>query len=238
MNAHNEQFDRIAEQYDATLPAHVMAHYLQKRAAFIAAQGGRCGLALDVGCGTGVLADALASVGWTVVGVDVSLGMLRVMQKRGGWPVQASACDLPVPADTFDLVYSVAAMHHIAEPGAVRRTLRGMYRVCRPGGVIIIWDHNARNPYWPIIMARVPQDTGEERIIPVEEINAAFAHQSEVAAHDIYYMGFVPDFAPRVLLPAFQRLERLVEAWPRLSRYLCAHNVVVVRKRGLVSEDL
>ena len=41
-----------------------------------------------------------------------------------------------------------------------------MVRVARPGGRILVWDHNPRNPYWGRLMARVPQDTGEERLIP------------------------------------------------------------------------
>ena len=36
----------------------------------------------------------------------------------------------------------------------------------RPGGRVLVWDHNPRNPYWGRLMARVPQDTGEERLIP------------------------------------------------------------------------
>ena len=45
-----------------------------------------------------------------------------------------------------------------------------MARVSRPGGRIVIWDHNPRNPYWSLLMARVPQDTGEERLIGEQEV--------------------------------------------------------------------
>ena len=34
---------------------------------------------LDVGCGTGVLAERLASAGYQMVGVDPSEGMLKIM---------------------------------------------------------------------------------------------------------------------------------------------------------------
>jgi len=237
MNARNDQFDRIAEQYDTSLPLHVTAHYLRERVAFITTQAGRRGVALDVGCGTGALAQSLSNVGWTITGIDTSFNMLRVMQKRDGRSIQASGQSLPVSADTFDLVYSVATLHHIAEPKAVHRTLREMYRVCKPGGVIVVWDHNPHNPYWPIVMARVPQDIGEERLIPIDEIGAAFEHRAESEMF-IHHKGFVPDFTPRVLLPAFRLLERFVEARPSLNRYLCAHNVIVVRKGSPATGNL
>ena len=54
--------------------------------------------------------------------------------------------DIPFPDDAFDLTYSVAVMHHIAEPPLVRRTLAEMVRVTRPGGRILVWDHNPLNP--------------------------------------------------------------------------------------------
>ncbi len=45
-----------------------------------------------------------------------------------------------------------------------------MVRVAKPVGRVLIWDHNPRNPYWRLLMARVPQDTGEERLIGVTEL--------------------------------------------------------------------
>ncbi len=71
---------------------------------------------------------------------------------------------------SFDLVLTVAALHHIADPVAVRATLAEMVRVCRPGGRIVVWDHNPRNPDWKLLMARVPQDDGTERLIGEREV--------------------------------------------------------------------
>ena len=31
-----------------------------------------------------------------------------------------------------------------------------MMRVTKPGGRVIIWDHNPANPYWPVIMSKAP----------------------------------------------------------------------------------
>jgi SAM-dependent methyltransferase len=59
----SSHFDAIASAYDESLPAHVVEHYLQKRVAFVLAHCPR-GRALDVGCGTGVLAARLAASGY------------------------------------------------------------------------------------------------------------------------------------------------------------------------------
>ena len=232
MNTRNQHFDHIADQYDHSLPSHVIAHYLHKRLAFITQWAGTGGSALDVGCGTGILAAALADTGWSVIGLDVSHGMLQRMRQRDQVPLQASGSQQPFASSSFDLVYSVATLHHIAEPQLVRLTLQEMYRVCKPNGVIIIWDHNPNNPYWPIIMARVPQDIGEERLIPAQEIAAAFEPYQVLPGfrYSLYRTGFVPDIIPSGLLPTFQKLESLIESWSVISQFLCAHNVVVIRK--------
>ena len=56
----SDHFDAIAHEYDESLPAHVVEHYLaQARRDFVCAllPPGEC---LDVGCGTGVMASRLA----------------------------------------------------------------------------------------------------------------------------------------------------------------------------------
>ncbi|HEY1358013.1 MAG TPA: class I SAM-dependent methyltransferase [Thermoleophilaceae bacterium] len=222
-------FDRVAHSYDESLPAHVVEHYLRKRVRFVLDHCPR-GKALDVGCGTGALAAALAAEGYEVVGVDPSDGMLEVMRRRAPElrAVQGSGTSLPFPDDGFDVVFSVAVMHHVADPGDVRATLAEMVRVAKPGGRVLVWDHNPRNPYWRPLMARVPQDTGEERLIPETEILAglrAAGAEPLLSAQ----LGLVPDLVPRRLLGAAAAAERLAERTPLLRR-LCAHNVILAAK--------
>lgn len=224
-------FDDVADVYDEALPSHVTEHYLEKRVDFIRDRG-LSGRTLDVGCGTGVLAGRLAALGGhDVTGVDPSEGMLEELRRNvpAVEAVKASATGLPFADGAFDLVYSVATMHHIADRADVRRALGEMARVTRPGGSILVWDHNPRNPYWPIIMKRVPQDQGDERLVALEEITgglrAGGAEPVEVAQ-----LGLVPDFTPPRLLGLAARIERGAERTPRL-RTRCAHNVVVAEKR-------
>ena len=227
----DSHFDEIATVYDESLPAHVVEHYLRKRSAFIA-RTCPAGSALDVGCGTGALAQRLSALGYEVVGVDPSAGMLEIMCARSPevTAVKGSGTALPFADGSFDVVLTVAALHHIADPAGVRQTLAEMVRVSRPTGRVVIWDHNPRNPYWSHLMARVPQDTGEERLIPESEIidglNAAGA---QVLSSD--QLGLVPDFTPRRAIRAAAVLERLFERTPRVQQF-AAHNVIVARKQS------
>lgn len=224
----DETFDRIAVDYDESLPPHVVEHYLDKRVAFVRSH---CppGPALDVGCGTGVLAKRLAEAGYRMTGVDPSQGMLDMLRVRAPMvtSVRGSGTALPFDDDSFELVLSVATLHHIADPEAVRKTLHEMVRVARPGGRVLIWDHNGRNPYWRLIMSRVPQDDGSERLVPEQEIVRGL---EETGAEIVLSrrLGLVADLTPRALMGVATGAERLVERTPGL-RSLCAHNVVLAR---------
>lgn len=227
---HGGHFDEIAEVYDHSLPGHVVEHYLTKRTAFLTAVAPP-GRTLDVGCGTGVLAARLAARGHRVVGLDPSSGMLDILRRQAPMveAVHGSGTELPFEDGSFDVVFTVAALHHIAEPEAVRRTLGEMVRVTRTGGRIVVWDHNPRNPYWGNLMARVPQDTGEERLIPeAEVVSGLIAGGGQVLS--IQQLGLVPDFVPSRLLPLAALAERGVESTPLIHR-LGAHNVVVATRR-------
>jgi SAM-dependent methyltransferase len=226
----DSHFDLIAHAYDTSLPAHVVEHYLRKRTAFVARLR-PAGSVLDVGCGTGALAQRLAERGYDVVGVDPSAGMLGVMRARapGVRAIEASGTALPFEPDSFDVVLTVATMHHIADPAAVRQTLAEMVRVCRPQGRIVVWDHNPRQPYWSSLMCRVPQDTGEERLIPAQEIFAGLnAAGAEVLSAQ--QLGMVPEFTPRAAIRGAAVFERLFERAPYLHQF-GAHNVIVARPR-------
>jgi ubiquinone/menaquinone biosynthesis C-methylase UbiE len=225
-------FDDIATAYDQSLPAHVVEHYVRKRTRFVLEHCPR-GQVLDVGCGTGLLATQLAGAGYDVTGVDASEGMLEVLRARTSEveSVRGSGTALPFADDTFDLVLSVAVMHHIADSGEVRRALAEMVRVAKPSGRILVWDHNPRNPYWKSLMTRVPQDTGDERLIGERELVTGLEESgAEILAST--QLGLVPDFTPERALVLATAAERAAERIPLLRR-LCAHNVILAAKRDL-----
>lgn len=222
-------YDHVAHDYDEVFKPHVAEHYLRKRTAVVRQLLPFGGTVLDVGCGTGALAAWIQRAGYDVVGVDASTGMLAEAHENGVGAVYAAySTALPFEDGVFDLALSVATMHHLETPERVADTISEMGRVVRPGGHVLIWDHNPLNPYWPILMKRVPQDHGDERLVSVWELLDAtrLAGLKPISAART---GLVPDFMPRALMPIWTRVERLVEASPVLSLF-AAHNVVVAQK--------
>jgi SAM-dependent methyltransferase len=228
-----QHFDAIAGNiYDESIPAHVMRH-LTRRRVNVVRNAMRAGRVLDVGCGTGRFLSALPRDTYQRYGIDVSEGMIRVAQGRNS-ALQccvASATALPYKDECFDVVFCAAVLHHIADPAAVRQAIGEMIRVTRTGGVAIIWDHNPLNPYWPLIMRRVPQDTGDERLIPQREIASALDVTSGIYPLEVRWrrMTFIPDFAPERSMPVLRWVEQILEQMP-LVRHLAAHNVAIVRR--------
>lgn len=222
-------YDGVAPHYDSAIPARVARHYLQKRVKLVQSLAQPGAAVLDVGCGTGTLAAALRQAGYDVYGVDASTGMLAELGRNGrGSPVAGFCERLPFTNNAFDLTITVATLHHITDAGRIAQTLAEMCRVTAPGGSVVAWDHNPKNPYWPLLMKRVPQDTGEERLVPQEEIvdGMAAAGATEIRA---IRSGLVPDFTPPSLLGLAAAIEALVERTPVLNVF-CAHNVVVGQK--------
>ena len=77
-------------------------------------------------------------------------------------------------------------------------------------------------------MARVPQDTGDERLISEQEIVGGL----RAAGANILLsaqLGMVPDFTPPLALGVAAVLERGVEGTP-IARRFAAHNVILATK--------
>jgi SAM-dependent methyltransferase len=98
----------------------------------VAEQGG-AGRVLDLGCGDGQIARALASTGASVVGVDPTTNQIDVAAERAGGPVfaQAGAAVLPFSDGAFDGVIACLVFEHIDDVDAA---IGEVARVLRPDG--------------------------------------------------------------------------------------------------------
>src|SRR5207237_5287930 len=106
-----------------------------------------------------------------VFGVDLSTSMVAKARERGLVGTYAGVTTaLPFADNSFDLALTVATLHHLETPERVAATVSEMGRVVKHGGFAVLWDHNPANPYWPILMKRVPQDSGDERLVPRAEL--------------------------------------------------------------------
>lgn len=103
---------------------------------------GRYKRALDGGCGTGVCSLALAELADEVVAFDLSRGSLATAEELARKLSisnikfqQGSLLNIPLPPDSFDLVFSWGVIHHTVDPV---RALDELVRVLQPGGTLVL----------------------------------------------------------------------------------------------------
>ena len=105
---------------------------------------------LDVGCGGGILADAMARKGADVLGIDLAEKSLKVAQRHaleaGTSQItyrlvaaEALAAEMP---DHFDVVTCMEMLEHVPDPASV---VQACARLAKPGGWVFFSTIN-RNP--------------------------------------------------------------------------------------------
>ena len=90
---------------------------------------------LDVGCGGGILSEALAERGASVLGIDLAESALQAAEAhRAGQAVEyrlESSRDAAARGESFDAVTCMEMLEHVADPAAV---LRDIHALLKPGG--------------------------------------------------------------------------------------------------------
>jgi len=104
---------------------------------------------VDVGCGGGILAEAMALQGARVTGIDMAekpLAVARLHQAESGTDVEYLAISAEALAETrggeFDVVTCLEMLEHVPSPGAV---IAACARLVKPGGQVFFSTIN-RNP--------------------------------------------------------------------------------------------
>ena len=228
-------FDELAQDYVAELPAHLVRHYLDRKLAALrsALQGRPARLGLDLGCGIGEYARAVAgSMGARIVAVDASQAAVAVARRRGRDGVDFAACDaqrLPFADATFDFAYTINMVHHLKR-GEQEAALAEALRVLKPGAPLVVFEINVLNPLFRLYMRHVfPRtrriDRGDEEFLTPR----AFRRMAPARVEGIAYSTFVPDFTPRWLLPVLRPVERGLE---RVAGPLGIHYAAVLRGAG------
>jgi SAM-dependent methyltransferase len=132
---------QLVAVYDSGDPARPDFAFYVDLAAAVSAES-----VVDVGCGTGQLAVALARRGYRVTGVDPSSAMLAVARHRAGgdlvhW-IEGDASGLGT--GEYDLaVMSGHVVQVITDDGALLASFAAIHRTLRPGGRLAF---DSRNP--------------------------------------------------------------------------------------------
>lgn len=99
---------------------------------------------LDLGCGNGRLLKLFEDIKIDYIGVDASEKLIELAKKRHPKArfQKADALSLPLPANYFDRVFSIAVFHHIPSEKFRLRFLQEARRVLKPEGLLIltVWN--------------------------------------------------------------------------------------------------
>jgi demethylmenaquinone methyltransferase/2-methoxy-6-polyprenyl-1,4-benzoquinol methylase len=130
-------FDAIAPRYDVVNRLMTFGLDMRWRRRTVRLLGLAPGSIVgDLACGTGDLCAIAGGEGLRVVGLDLSLGMLRAAHSSVPL-VQADAAQLPVATGALDGVVSGFAMRNFSDLAGV---LAEVARVVRPGGRVAFLD--------------------------------------------------------------------------------------------------
>ena len=156
------------------------------RLAFIAERAG--GLAgrrvADVGCGGGLLAEAMARAGARVVGLDASEAALQVARLHAAeagvevdyrpGTAEALAAEMP---ESFDVVTCMELIEHVPDPASL---IRACARLARPGGHVFLSTLNRTPKAWLLavvgaeyVLGLLPRGTHDwRRFVRPSELDA------------------------------------------------------------------
>ena len=162
--------DRVAALQDAR--AEALAREVER---FVRPRGG--GRMLDVGCGAGALALALAPYADEVVGVDPVPELLAQARERApanATFLEADGAALPFPDESFDLAGTLRTLHHVRRPELL---LAELTRVTRRGGQVLVVDQIA--PVDPLDALAVDRferarDPSHARLLPDVDLRQLF----------------------------------------------------------------
>ena len=127
------------------------------------------GRLLDAGCGTGLVLDLFPAIDQLdYVGVDVSGKMIEEAEiKHPGYRFAQTSMEHVADLayrNSFSKIVSTFAFYYSAKPG---QTLRGFFRILKPGGMMILVVATARRlreaDYIPVDVARRAYDPAQLR---------------------------------------------------------------------------
>jgi 2-polyprenyl-6-hydroxyphenyl methylase/3-demethylubiquinone-9 3-methyltransferase len=182
---------------------------------------------VDVGCGGGIFAEALARLGAKVTGIDLSekgIGVARLHQYESGTsvdyrPVAAETLAVEMPG-AFDVVACLELLEHVPEPAS---TVAACSALARDGALVVFSTLN-RNPksYLQAILGAeyvlklLPRGTHDwSRFLRPSEL-AGFARRAHLDLVEMIGMTYNPltrtyrlvDDTSVNYLAAFRRAER------------------------------
>ena len=172
---------------------------------------------LEYGCGDGINTLALARRGARVIALDISPDLIRIAQQRlaaNGITsdvkfIVGSAHDMPIPADSVDVVFGIAILHHL-ELALASREVR---RVLRKGGRAIFQEPVRNSRVVKMVRGLIPYRSADvspfERPLTDRELEGFGEGYSSYRSKPF----LLPSTSLIRLLPFFKRATRSSYRW-------------------------
>ena len=158
---------------------------------------------VDVGCGGGILSEALAVQGAIVLGIDLgekALGVAKLHKLESGAPVDyrlvsAEALAAESPA-AFDVVTCMEMLEHVPDPAQV---IAACGRLAKPGGFVVVSTINRNVKAYALavvaaeyVLQLLPRGTHDyEKFVTPAEI-ASYARRAGLAPSAITGVAYNP----------------------------------------------
>jgi ubiquinone/menaquinone biosynthesis C-methylase UbiE len=221
------EFDKFAEEYrqlhaaniriTGEAPEYFAEYKISDAARFVAAQGFARDLSiLDFGAGVGTSTPYFRKYfpAGSITCLDVSRQSLEIGEERFGSFakfVHFDGATIPYPDHQFDLAFLACVLHHVPHdehPGIMKE----LFRVLRPGGALLIFEHN---PYNPLTQRAVSTCAFDENAILVKPAKLrANAESAGFSDSQVKFHIFFPHFAR-----ALRRLEPMMTSIPFGGQY-------------------
>ena len=192
------KFDALASRFWDMRGEFRPLHLLNPvRARFVAERASLAGSrVLDVGCGGGLLAEALARAGAKVTAIDLAPGMIEVARLHAleqkldiDYRVVAAEAVAAAEPGGFDVVTCMEMLEHVPDPARMVATLG---KLVRPGGAIFVstLNRNLKSFLLAIVGAEyilnlIPKGTHEyDRLIRPNEL-ARWARAADLTVREL-----------------------------------------------------
>lgn len=238
-----EHYDRVGRLYDRSRAANPKT--VKRLVRLLQVNGSS--MLLELGCGTGNYAAALEREAGSVVGIDISRGMISQVSTKSSELalVCGDVTSLPFHSNTFDGSIAMHVIHHVCDR---RAFLDEVHRVLREGGKLAIHTcshEQSRHVFWIFDYFPEGLEADIARMPDVDEIcgllqQAGFSNVGVETCFDDYVVVnerpesyLDKDYRDGISTFALMSQEQLEAGCDRLRRDIASGEIESVIRRAL-----